>query len=72
MTKLKRLLSGQAMTALAAMSLLISCSEGEAGKEDLLEPADTIKTSVVNVAGELFSVPSPVQTALLLSSTLGS
>ena len=27
---------------------------------------DTVKNTVVNINGELFSVPSPVQTALLL------
>ncbi len=56
--------------ALAA-GLLASCggdkTEGE--KDDLIESADTVKSAVLNVGGELFSVPSPVQTAMLIQKT---
>ena len=38
-------------------------------KEDLIETPDTIKTAVLNLNGELFSVPSPVQTALLIQKS---
>lgn len=38
-------------------------------KEDLVETPDTVKTAVLNVGGELFSVPSPIQTALLIQKT---
>ena len=38
----------------------------DADDESLMEYPDTIKTSVLNVGGELFSIPSPLQTALLV------
>lgn len=51
--------------------LLISCggekSDGE--KDDLIDTIDTVKSAVLNVGGELFSVPSPVQTAMLIQKT---
>src|SRR5688572_16393394 len=51
--------------------LLISCGgdKSEGDKEDLIETADTVKSAVLNVGGELFSVPSPVQTAMLIQKT---
>jgi hypothetical protein len=50
--------------------LLSSCGGGsEADKESLLDDTDTVKTAVVNVAGELFSVPSPIQTAMLVQKS---
>ena len=36
---------------------------------ELVETVDTVKTSVLNVGGELFSVPSPIQTALLIQKS---
>lgn len=43
-----------------------SCSDPkEKEKEDIVE-TDTIKKAVLNVGGELFSVPSPIQTAMLI------
>ena len=38
-------------------------------KEDLIETPDTVKSSVLNVEGELFSIPSPIQTALLIQKS---
>lgn len=38
-------------------------------KEEPGETHDTVKTTVLNVRGELFSVPSPMQTALLIQKT---
>jgi hypothetical protein len=48
-----------------------SCGEGrhEEEKEDLSETADTVRTAVLNVGGELFSIPSPIQTALLIQKS---
>jgi hypothetical protein len=49
---------------------MFSCGDKqEEEKEDLIETADTIKSTVVNVGGELFSVPSPIQTALLVQKS---
>lgn len=49
--------------------LLGSCKNSENESDDLVESQDTVKASVLNVAGELFSVPSPIQTALLIQKS---
>lgn len=51
---------------------LTSCGDGkkeENGKDEIVETADTVKTSVLNIGGQLFSVPSPIQTALLIQKS---
>ncbi|MBK6985671.1 MAG: hypothetical protein IPH32_13370 [Bacteroidetes bacterium] len=59
--------------ALGLASLLIySCgdpkpADGETGEE--LPDTDTVKAVVLNVGGELFSIPSPIQTALLIQKS---
>jgi len=51
-------------------SFLSSCNNTKTDeKEDLVETQDTVKTGVLNVGGELFSVPSPVQTAILIQKS---
>ena len=55
-----------------ASVLLYSCgdpkpTEGETG--DDLADTDTVKAVALNVGGELFSVPSPMQTALLIQKS---
>lgn len=51
--------------------LLSSCggSKTEEEKDDLIETPDTVKSAVLNVGGKLFSVPSPIQTALLIQKS---
>jgi hypothetical protein len=54
----------------AVAGLGTACSpQHDADDEDVMESPDTIKTSVLNVGGELFSVPSPMQMALLIQKT---
>lgn len=59
--------------ALGLTSLLIySCgdpkpAEGETG--DNIADTDTVKNVALNVGGELFSIPSPMQTALLIQKS---
>ncbi len=51
--------------------LLVSCG-GDKDKEkteEIVEVNDTIKTTQFNISGELFSVPSPIQTALLIQKS---
>jgi hypothetical protein len=51
--------------------LFVSCG-GDKTKEkteEIVEVADTIKTTQFNISGELFSVPSPIQTALLIQKS---
>lgn len=53
-----------------AASFLASCNNSKTDeKEDLVETQDTVKTGVLNIGGELFSVPSPIQTALLIQKS---
>lgn len=54
-----------------AAGFFVSCNDdtkGDEGKEDLVETNDTV-AGVINVGGELFSVPSPVQTAILVQKS---
>ncbi len=57
--------------ALLTAGFFASCGDPKKDevKEDLVETPDTVKTSVLNVGGELFSVPSPIQTALLIQKS---
>jgi hypothetical protein len=53
--------------------LIFSCGgdkskEGENSGDDLAD-TDTVKAVALNVGGELFSVPSPIQTALLIQKS---
>ena len=50
------------------LMLLGSCGDpkNDEDKEGLDDSTDTVKAAVLNVGGELFSVPSPLQTALLI------
>jgi len=49
---------------LGVMLALSSCKEKV--EEEEVEPLDSNKTSIVNINGTLFSIPSPIQTAMLL------
>ncbi|MDI1354924.1 MAG: hypothetical protein PSX36_08400 [bacterium] len=70
MTILRDLFSKHVLAFSVIGSLLYSCGTGtEADKEQLLDASDTIKSAVLNVAGELFSVPSPIQTAMLIQKS---
>jgi hypothetical protein len=50
-----------------AMVMAISCDNHKnAEKQEAADQPDTVKATVLNVGGELFSVPSPIQTAMLV------
>ena len=60
------------LIALGLASLLIySCGDPKPTEEsnDNLPDTDTVKAMALNVGGELFSVPSPIQTALLVQKS---
>lgn len=67
------MLNKKIFIAAGAIALFAACGgddkDKQDGKEDIVEVPDTIKTTVVNVGGELFSVPSPIQTALLIQKS---
>lgn len=56
---------------LVTAGLFASCggNKTEEEKDDLIETPDTVKSAVLNVGGKLFSVPSPIQTALLIQKS---
>jgi hypothetical protein len=71
--KIHRKMLNVNVLALAVIATLFSSCGGEkkdeVNKDEIVEAADTVKTSVLNVGGELFSVPSPIQTALLIQKS---
>jgi hypothetical protein len=56
--------------SLGILLVLFSCKNDDANKEsnggDSANQVDTVKTGLLNVEGEIFSIPSPIQTALLI------
>lgn len=66
------MLNKKIFIALGVVTLFVACGDDNNkidNKDDIVEVPDTIKTTVVNVGGELFSVPSPIQTALLIQKS---
>jgi len=69
---IKNLKLNTKVIALGLASLLIySCGDPkpEEGNGDEVPDTDTVKAVALNVGGELFSVPSPIQTALLIQKS---
>lgn len=54
---------------LVSTILQLACSDKKNELKDELDDNDTIKTTVLNVGGELFSIPSPAQTAILVQKS---
>ncbi len=57
------------LTVTALSFLLAACGSGkkQAKDSDDLPDTDTAKTSLLNVGGEIISIPSPIQTAFLIN-----
>lgn len=69
---IKNLKLNTKVIALGLASLIIySCGDPktEEGNGDEVPDTDTVKAVALNVGGELFSVPSPIQTALLIQKS---
>lgn len=45
------------------------CSGDDAKDPDALPPVDSTQTTILNVNGEIFSIPSPIQTAFLIKGS---
>lgn len=60
-----------AVYVLLGFFALSACGEKSIEKSDekVSTPVDSSKSSIVNLSGELFSIPSPIQTALLIRNT---
>ncbi len=61
--------SSLAITCVIVLALFTGCG-GEGKKEKGVDPSklkvDSTRSNIINVGGELFSIPSPIQTALLI------
>jgi hypothetical protein len=61
------------LSALILCISIASCNNGESqdnGDKDITEAViDSNKTGVINVGGELFSIPSPIQTVMLIKKS---
>lgn len=69
-----RMLNSRILALGFAALILASCGNDKPKDEDNnnnenIVDTDTAKTAVLNVGGELFSVPSPIQTAMLIQKT---
>lgn len=71
MTVLKSVFQKHYLVLAITVVFFTSCGgdQKDDDKEDLIESADTVKAAVLNVGGELFSVPSPIQTAMLVQKS---
>ncbi len=55
---------------LSVSALLISSCGNDSTKEtDELPPVDSTQSTILNVSGEIFSIPSPIQTAFLIKNS---
>lgn len=60
----------QVLLSLTAVSLLsLGCNSGKdkANDPDEMSDSDTAKTALLNIGGEIISIPSPIQTAFLIN-----
>lgn len=71
--KIKKNTAAKYLAAFVISSAFLASCDGnkkdETGKDDIVETNDTVKNAVLNVGGELFSVPSPIQTAMLIQKS---
>ncbi|MDP1745376.1 MAG: hypothetical protein Q8L90_07360 [Bacteroidota bacterium] len=59
-----------AIAVLSVSALLASGCNGDGTKKtDEVPPVDTAQTAIINISGEIFSIPSPIQTALLIKGS---
>ncbi|MEW6773778.1 MAG: hypothetical protein AB1304_07250 [Bacteroidota bacterium] len=58
----------QIFSVIVITAMLGACggSKEEQQEKQIVETQDTIKSGVLNVGGQLFSIPSPIQTAMLI------
>ena len=62
-------LKGAAMLLTVSAFLSTGCGGGKDKDTDELPPVDSTQTTILNVNGEIFSIPSPIQTAFLIKNS---
>lgn len=57
--------------ALIAIATLIAsgCGNDAENTDETLPPVDSTQSTIINVSGEIFSIPSPIQTAFLIKNS---
>lgn len=57
--------------ALLAIATLIAagCGNDAENTDETLPPVDSTQSTIINVSGEIFSIPSPIQTAFLIKNS---
>jgi hypothetical protein len=56
-------------TAVATIAVTSCTSDADKAPDDLPELSDSAFSTVLNIGGELFSIPSPIQTAMLVQKS---
>lgn len=54
---------------LLSLTTLLTAGCGGGKDQDAIPPIDSTQTTILNVSGEIFSIPSPIQTAFLLKNS---
>jgi len=68
--RLKRIDFRNALPLLSvAVLLTVGCGGDDTKDTDDLPPVDSTQSAIINVNGEIFSIPSPIQTAFLLKKS---
>jgi hypothetical protein len=68
--RLKFITSKGALLLLSFTAVMISSCGPDEGKDDEnIDPVDSTQTTILNVNGEIFSIPSPIQTAFLIKNS---
>jgi hypothetical protein len=68
--RLKFITFRKTILLLSASTLLMAgCGDNKSKDEDELPPVDSTQTTILNVNGEIFSIPSPIQTAFLIKGS---
>ena len=45
------------------------CGTDNGNNDDSLPPVDSTQSTILNISGEIFSIPSPIQTAFLIKNS---
>ena len=68
--RLKFITFKRAVGVLSVSALLASgCNGDNTKKTDDVATVDSTQTAIINISGEIFSIPSPIQTALLIKGS---